>query len=148
MISPDPESVETRVPDVQEVIESAPECYDYCAVWKDEPYSELNRSRLPELLTAWYARRPEVRRLWAVLEREELVVLLALEPTVDGNDSSPVWLARFPDWRDDLVRLARAEVRLSLVDGTYPLRRRPGSILLIQLDWRAPDGCLRSGSIA
>ena len=44
-------------------------------------------------LTQWYAAHSAFRRLWAIQESQRMRVIVMLEPTNDGDDIYPAWLA-------------------------------------------------------
>jgi hypothetical protein len=66
-------------------------------------------------LTRWYADHSAIRRVWAIEDSVALKVLIALEPTSDGDDVLPVWLANSGLWRSDLRLRLQREVQLQLV---------------------------------
>jgi hypothetical protein len=70
---------------------------------------------LPTELSKWYAAQASIRRLWAVEDDDGLIVYVTLEPTSDGADPLPVWLARNHDWTNDLKTRTRREVQLQLI---------------------------------
>ena len=85
-------------------------------------------------LARWYAVQSSVRRLWAIEDPEALVVLVALEPTSDGDDTLPVWLARSDGWASDLKQLTRREVQLKLVSSA-PLQETDAAFIA-EVNWR------------
>jgi len=60
-----------------------------------DPSFNAERSGTPAsiALTDWYASRSAVRRLWAIEDSQIIRVIVTLEPTHDGNDTHPVWIA-------------------------------------------------------
>ena len=66
-------------------------------------------------LDRWYSEQPAIRRLLAVDSRLSLTILVTLEPTPDGSDSFPTWLAMQGKWKADLQTLANRDTHLSLV---------------------------------
>lgn len=44
-------------------------------------------------LVHWYTSHSLIRRLWAIEEVEALRVVVTLEPTPDGDNVEPAWLA-------------------------------------------------------
>src|SRR5687768_14188669 len=66
-------------------------------------------------LARWYADHASIRRLWAVEGSSELVVFVALEPSSDGDDSLPVWLANQHGWAQGLRQVTNREVALELI---------------------------------
>jgi len=65
-------------------------------------------------LARWYAAQASIRRLWAIDDPVALIVLVTLEPTSDGDDPFPVWLAKNGDWTSDLRQVTRRDVQLKL----------------------------------
>jgi hypothetical protein len=66
-------------------------------------------------LARWYADNSSIRRLWAIDDSPALVVLVALEPSSDGDDALPVWLANQDEWTRDLSEVTEREVQLKLL---------------------------------
>jgi len=89
-------------------------------------------------LARWYAAQSSIRRLWASESRDALVVFVALEPTSDGDDALPVWLARNRDWASDLRLVTRREVQLKLVasDVFEEPHVVTGAALIADVSWR------------
>jgi hypothetical protein len=68
------------------------------------------------ILGKWYASHSIVRRLWAIEASEAIRIVLTLEPTLDGDDTQPAWLANSWSWAQELrVRLQR-QVHLELIN--------------------------------
>ena len=67
-------------------------------------------------------------------------VLLSLEPTSDGDDALPVWLANSDLWASELSVLVGREIRVQLLAGTS--FTKPGidsnAALITDLSWRDP----------
>jgi hypothetical protein len=72
-------------------------------------------AQIATALARWYADHSPIRRLWAVEDSVALKVLVALEPTSDGDDTLPVWLANNRDWANDLRLRLQREVQLQLI---------------------------------
>lgn len=89
-------------------------------------------------LGQWYADQSSIRRLWALEDPPALVVLVALEPTSDGDDSLPVWLANRRAWASDLSLRTRREVQLQLiVPGAFGESHvDPGAVAIAEVSWR------------
>ena len=95
-------------------------------------------ANLPDRLTQWYAANDSIRHLWAVEERDSLIVVfITLEPTSDGDDALPVWFARGHDWASELSDLARREVHLRLLSSS-DFERPPVNTTIAELSWRDP----------
>jgi hypothetical protein len=68
------------------------------------------------ILGKWYASHSIFRRLWAIEASEAIRIVLTLEPTLDGDDTQPAWLANSWSWAQELrVRLQR-QVHLELIN--------------------------------
>ena len=97
--------------------------------------------RLPTLLAHWYATQSSIRRLWAIDERDSgISVFVTLEPTFDGDDALPIWLAKCSDWADELRVLTDCEVSLKLIaSGAFEHARLDTTAATItELNWRDP----------
>src|ERR671915_2236505 len=68
------------------------------------------------LLARWYAANSAVRRLWAVSEAQRMRVVVTLEPTHDGDDIYPAWLANGNEWAHELQLLLDGPVQLEVTD--------------------------------
>jgi hypothetical protein len=90
------------------------------------------------VLTKWYARHPTVRRLWAFSEPQRMRVIVTLEPTHDGDDIYPAWLANGHDWAHELQLRMDVPVQLEVTDA--PFLAEPASdvdgVLVAALFWR------------
>jgi hypothetical protein len=93
---------------------------------------------LPAMLARWYAAHASIRRLWAIEDQDALMVFVTLEPTSDGADAFPVWLANSHDWADDLKARTHREVELKLIasDMFEEFRINPRSDMIAELSWR------------
>jgi hypothetical protein len=69
-----------------------------------------------EALAEWYDAHPAVRRLWAIKDQQGLSVILTLEPTMDGNDTYPAWLACSRAWMHEIQSVSGSAVQLELLD--------------------------------
>jgi hypothetical protein len=67
-------------------------------------------------LAAWYDSQPLVRRLWGIKNAERLRVIVLVEPTHDGDDIYPVWLANSQAWTDELHLYTGNSVHLEQID--------------------------------
>lgn len=92
-------------------------------------------------LARWYTSHAVVRRLWAIEEIEAIRIVLALEPTVDGADAQPAWLASSSTWAQELQLRMHKIVRLELLDEPthikLPLER--DCVLIAEVAWRDPS---------
>ena len=91
-------------------------------------------------LARWYADHSSIRRLWAVDEPDALVVFVALEPSSDGDDALPVWLANRHSWTHDLRRATERDVQLKLlVPGAFDdTDIDAAAVTIAELSWRDP----------
>lgn len=93
-------------------------------------------------LSNWYAAHSPVRRLRAIDDPAALIVYIWLEPTSDGDDALPVWLANSRRWANDLMLLADREVQLNLlVSGTaaeshVDVDADAAATVVAELSWR------------
>lgn len=93
-------------------------------------------------LAAWYDAQPSIRRLWAI-EEEALTVYVSLEPTADGGDALPLWLAMSGEWRNDLQAIMSRTVQLRLVSSSDlpPLDVNGDALIVAEADWRGTWIC-------
>ena len=95
----------------------------------------------PVVLADWYASHALVRRLRAIEDAEVIRVLLALEPTVDGGDTQPAWLANSSTWAEELQLRTQKILRLELFRDPLHAESLPaaGGVLITDLTWRDPS---------
>jgi hypothetical protein len=95
-------------------------------------------SNVPSALARWYADHASIRRLWAIDEADALVIFVALEPSSDGDDALPVWLANQHGWTNDLRRATNREVQLQLIaSGDYDAPSiEADTVTVAELSWR------------
>ena len=99
------------------------------------------------VLSKWYAARSAVRRLWAIRESQRMRVIVTLEPTHDGNDIYPAWLANGHEWAHELQLRMDVPVQLEVTDEPFLAEPAAGvdGILVAALFWRdssTPPDCL------
>jgi hypothetical protein len=92
-------------------------------------------------LVKWYASHSIVRRLWAIESGEAIRVVVTLEPTLDGDDTQPAWLANSWSWAQDLRLRLQRMVHLELIN--EPSLRTEASCdgdgaLITEISWRDP----------
>lgn len=97
----------------------------------DAPMTDVSTT-----LARWYADHSSIRRLWAVDEPEALVVFVALEPSSDGDDALPVWLANQQGWTHDLRRATERDVQLKLLASFEDPAIDADAVTVTQLSWR------------
>lgn len=93
------------------------------------------------VLLRWYASHSIVRRLWAIEAGEAIRVVLTLEPTLDGDDTQPAWLANSWTWAQELRLHLQRMVHLELIN--EPSVRVAASCdddgaLITEISWRDP----------
>jgi hypothetical protein len=95
-------------------------------------------TEIPATLCRWYAAHSPIRRLWALEDRDELIVFVTLEPTPDGDDTLPVWLTKSRDWANDLRARTNREVQLKLiVSGVFEKSYvNADAAMIVELSWR------------
>jgi len=88
-------------------------------------------------LAKWYNTHSSIRRLWAI-EEDALTIYVSLEPTADGGDALPLWLAMSREWRNDLQSIMSRAVHLRLVSsGELPPTDVNGDAFVVaEADWR------------
>ena len=89
-------------------------------------------------LARWYADHSSIRRLRAVDESDALVVFVTLEPSSDGDDALPVWLANRHSWTHDLKRATERDVQLKLLvsDVFEDSDSDTDAVTITELSWR------------
>lgn len=101
------------------------------------------RSTNPEsaAVAAWYAAHSNVRHLWAIRDAHGLRVLVTLEPTHDGNDTDPAWIANRHAWAHELQLCTDQSVRLERLDGPVfdDAAMDAESLIVATLSWRDPS---------
>jgi hypothetical protein len=92
----------------------------------------------------WYASYSTVRRLWAIEGSGGIRVIVALEPTHDGDDTSPVWFANCHAWAIELQAHLRRPVLWEQIDeaSVEDIENDDGGVIVADLCWRDP--CLFS----
>jgi hypothetical protein len=90
------------------------------------------------VLEEWYAAHSAVRRLWAISESEGVRVIVSLEPTRDGDDIYPAWLANGRQWTQELQLRLGGSVRLEVTEQPYLAESPSGvdGVLVAELFWR------------
>lgn len=92
-------------------------------------------------LAAWYAAHSSVRRLCATGDAYGLRVLVTPEPTPDGDDIYPAWIANRHAWAHELQLCTDPSVRLELLDepvGDGAAVDAEG-LIVATLSWRDPS---------
>ena len=105
-------------------------------------------SRMAGIVSEWYARNPDIRRLWVYEagrtdsdDARDIYVVVALTPVCDSDDISPIWLARSTGWQRHLQKLMGRRVHLDWFDGDTELvpcaeGSEQGRVCLASVAWR------------
>ena len=90
------------------------------------------------VLAKWYAAHSAFRRLWAIKESQRMRVIVMLEPTHDGDDIYPAWLANGHEWARELQAQMDAPVQLEVMDQPFLAELAGGGdgALVAELFWR------------
>ena len=90
------------------------------------------------VLAKWYAAHSAVRRLWAIKESQRMRVIVTLEPTHDGDDIYPGWLANGHEWARELQLRMDGPVQLEVMDAPFLAEFASGvdGVLVAELFWR------------
>lgn len=93
------------------------------------------------VLAKWYAAHSAFRRLWAIKESQRMRVIVMLEPTHDGDDIYPAWLANGHQWTRELQLHMDAPVQLEVMDQPFLAELAAGvdGVLVAELFWRDSD---------
>ena len=96
------------------------------------------------VLAQWYAAHAAFRRLWAIKQSRGMRVIVMLEPTHDGDDIYPSWLANGHEWARELQLRMAGPVQVEVVDEPFAAEFAAGidGVLVAELSWR--DACLPS----
>jgi hypothetical protein len=99
---------------------------------------EPDTTEISTELARWYGAHASIRRLWVVEDAHDLTVCISLEPTSDGGDTLPLWLAMSQEWRRDLQSICRREIQLQFVEpDVLPSSHLTGeSVIVAEVDWR------------
>jgi hypothetical protein len=94
------------------------------------------------VLRQWYASHSIVRRLWAIDASDAIRIVMTLEPTLDGDDTQPAWLANSWTWAQELRFRLQRHVHLELIN--EPSARVEASCdstsaLITEISWRDPS---------
>ena len=95
-------------------------------------------TELTAALGKWYDAHAAVRRLWASEQSGAVRVVVALEPTSDGDDALPAWLANSREWTGDLRSLTNRDVELQAIFLTAA-EESPfdaDAVLIAEFSWR------------
>ena len=92
------------------------------------------------VLAEWYASHSVVRGLWAMEESGAIRIIVTLEPTLDGDDTAPAWLANSSSWAHDLELRTHRSVRLQMInDHSHIASVRDLNALIAAISWRDPE---------
>jgi|SRR3954451_3472014 hypothetical protein len=107
-------------------------------------------------LEHWYNAHPAILRLWVMQQgraddgspRSDLRVILMLQPSGDGDETSPAWMAHSGIWATELERMLARTVELECLEralGEHLMTEGDAS-LLASFSWR-DSTLLQSDSI-
>lgn len=91
------------------------------------------------MLSAWYDSQPAVLRLWAYGPAgagDPIRVMVVLQPSADGGETGPTWMARRSTWVQELQERLPWPVRLECLDATSLCEPAPGRGLVTAVAWR------------
>jgi hypothetical protein len=99
---------------------------------------DADTSGISTRFAQWYRAHASIRRLWAVQNDVGLKVCIALEPTSDGGDALPLWLAMSGAWRSDLQSICECDIQLELVEPDVPSSSdlTDDGLIVAKVDWR------------
>jgi hypothetical protein len=110
------------------------------------------------VLAKWYAAHSVIRRLWAISESQRMRVIVTLEPTRDGDDIYPAWLANGHEWAHELQLRLGGPVQLEVMDEPVLAGLATGvdGVLVAEVCWRdasvppdnPPDDVERGNSLS
>jgi hypothetical protein len=103
-----------------------------------DPSPNDGRTAAFEVVAKWYAAHSAVRRLWAISESQRLRVIVMLEPTHDGDEIYPAWLANSHEWARELQLRMDCPVQLEVVDAPSVAEFAVGvdGVLVAEVFWR------------
>lgn len=108
-----------------------------------DPSAVPSRDVTPEslALARWYDANPAVRRLWGIRNPNTLTVVVALEPTHDGDDVFPTWAAHSGAWARELRSVTRSAVQLELFreSSLDETEFHAEGVVIADLFWRDPS---------
>jgi hypothetical protein len=105
-----------------------------------DPYEVAPRdvSAVSLALAGWYDSQPAIRRLWGIRETEILRVIIAIEPTLDGDDVYPAWFANIEVWGRELRRSTASQVQLERIQESRcsGIEIEDDGVIIADLFWR------------
>ncbi|HEY5547544.1 MAG TPA: hypothetical protein VIK50_15930 [Gemmatimonadaceae bacterium] len=105
-----------------------------------DPYDVAPRDVTAEslALAGWYDSQPAIRRLWGIREAERLRVIIAIEPTLDGDDVYPAWFANIDVRASELRRSTGSQVQLELIQESRcgGIEIEDDGVIIADLFWR------------
>ena len=99
------------------------------------------RTAAAAVLVKWYASHSVVRHLWAIEEIKVTRIVVTLEPTLDGDDAQPAWLANSWTWAQELQLRLHRIVHLEMISEPSDIESSfdRESALITELSWRDPS---------
>jgi hypothetical protein len=103
-------------------------------------HPEPNGTPMAITVARWYATHSAVRRLWAVEDAGGVRIIVKLEPTLDGDDIYPAWIANSHEWAHELQSRIGSPVTLQLMDelAFEAIELGAGSAIIADVYWRDP----------
>lgn len=99
--------------------------------------AEFEPAKIAAVLERWYTDHSSIRRLLAIADPTALKVLVKLEPTPDGDETLPIWLANRCAWVDELRLRVRWEVQLQLIgSGIVEDHIDADALTIAEVSWR------------
>jgi hypothetical protein len=93
-------------------------------------------ANLEASLGKWYDDNQVVRRAWATQDAQRVRVYVLIEPTPDGNDPLPLWLANCRTWRNELQSSIRQPIHLQSTSDVPEIGG--DEVVIADFSWRDP----------
>jgi hypothetical protein len=92
------------------------------------------------VVATWYATHSDIRRLRAIEDSQGVRIIVTLEPTLDGNDTYPAWIANSVSWAHELQLRIDSPVTLELIaePAFEEIERQGDGVIVADLCWRDP----------
>ena len=91
----------------------------------------MDATALPEVIAAWAASKPKIKRMWLADRADAVDVTLEPQPVADSEESFAVWIGNCELWRSELqARIGRTfQLRWFDADAAGPMT---GSVLVYE----------------
>jgi hypothetical protein len=92
-------------------------------------------------LAEWYSSHSVVRRLWALETIDAIRIVVTLEPTPDGDDTQPAWLANSSSWAQEIRLRTQRMVSLEMINDPSQIESScdAASAWIAEISWRDPS---------